>query len=127
MDMQRGYFPLANHHLDRCGESGYRLPRSPESYRVNDARSGYRQLQVLFLADAELDQLDAGISKPFPRLARRCQHSQPEGTFRIDLLLLAHGQSNREMREHAIPKADNEIRFAGHRGMYCIPGQQVAQ
>ena len=32
------------------------------------------------------------FSKPFPQLARRCQHSQPEGTFRIDLLLLAHGQ-----------------------------------
>src|SRR5271165_818423 len=31
------------------------------------------------------------------------------------------------MCERAIPKADDEIRFAGHRGMYCIPGQQVAQ
>ena len=31
------------------------------------------------------------------------------------------------MCKRAIPKADDEIRFAGHRGMYCIAGQQVTQ
>src|ERR1700740_1322469 len=63
------------------------------------------------------------LVNPLSRLSSRCQYTRPKETLRIDPFFLAHGQRNRDVRERATPKSDDQIGFTGQRRMYRISSQ----